>query len=146
MKLEQLSCKPYIEEALGAKPIEVWRTDRDMICLFEEEKTVAEMEPDLAKIKEIPIGLSVFVTAKSTQYDFVARAFWPKIGIDEDPVCGSMYCALGPFWSMKLGKEKMVSRQVSKRGGTVYCELAGERINISGKGSLYSKASICVDE
>ena len=67
-------------------------------------------------------------------------------GIDEDPVCGSMFCALAPFWKQKLGKAKMVCRQVSKRGGTVYCEVKGERVNISGKGSLYSKASICVDE
>lgn len=146
MELEQLTDQAYIEAALGAKPVEVWRTERDLICLYEDEATVANMVPDLAKIKEFPIGVSVFVTAKSANYDFVARAFWPKVGIDEDPVCGSMYCALAPFWNLKLGKLKMVSRQVSKRGGTVYCELAGDRVNISGRGQLYSKASICVDE
>lgn len=146
MKLEQLSYESYIEDALGEKPIEVWRSERDLICLFDDETVVAAMNPDLAKIKEFPIGISVFVTAKSSKYDFVARAFWPKVGIDEDPVCGSMFCALAPFWDKKLGKAKMVCRQVSKRGGTVYCEVNGERVNISGKGSLYSKASICVDE
>ena len=146
MKLEQLSYESYIEDALGAKPIEVWRSERDLICLFDDESIVAAMNPDLAKIKEFPIGISVFVTAKSSEYDFVARAFWPKVGIDEDPVCGSMFCALAPFWMQKLGKAKMVCRQVSKRGGTVYCEVNGERVNISGKGALYSKARIYVDE
>lgn len=146
MTLEQLPEQNYLEAALGTKPDEVWRTERDLICLYKNEQTIAKMIPDLAKIKEFPIGLSVFVTAPSTQYDFVARAFWPKIGIDEDPVCGSMYCALGPFWQAKLGKTKMISRQVSQRGGTVYCELVGDRVNISGKGSLYSKAAICVGE
>lgn len=53
----------------------------------------------------------------------MARAFWPKININEDPVCGSMYCSLIPYWREKIGLDKMVARQVSERGGTVYCEL-----------------------
>lgn len=145
MELEQITNEAYIADALGASPCEVWRTERDLICLFDNEETVAKMEPDLAKIKAFPVGVSVFVTAKSAKYDFVARAFWPKVGIDEDPVCGSMFCALAPFWKNILGKEKMVCRQVSRRGGTVYCELAGNRVNISGRGVLYSEATIHID-
>lgn len=145
MELEQITNEDYIADALGAKPVEVWRTERDMVCLFDDENTVSNMQPDLAKIKEFPIGLSVFVTAKSAKYDFVARAFWPKMGIDEDPVCGSMFCALAPFWKNILSKDRMVCRQVSRRGGTVYCEVAGNRVNISGRGALYSEATIYID-
>jgi len=145
MELEQIANEDYIAEALGAKPREVWRTERDLICLFDNEETVTNLQPDLAKIKEFPIGISVFVTAKSTKYDFVARAFWPKVGIDEDPVCGSMFCALAPFWRSNVNKDKMVCRQVSKRGGTVYCEIAGDRVHISGRGALYSEANLYID-
>ncbi|XP_058740995.1 uncharacterized protein LOC131613333 [Vicia villosa] len=37
-------------------------------------------------------------------FDFYSRYFSPKFGINEDPVCGSAHCGLGPYWSKKLGK------------------------------------------
>lgn len=133
-------------EALGATPIEVLKTDRDLIFNFDSENTVKNLTPNFSKMKKFPEGLSVFVTAKSEKYDFVARAFWPKLNIDEDPVCGSMYCCLIPYWRERTGLDKMVARQVSKRGGTVYCEYCGDRVKISGRAALYAVGNICVDE
>jgi len=52
----------------------------------------------------------------------VAREFWSKLNVDENPVCGAMYCCLIPYWRERIGLDKMVARQVSQRGGTVYCE------------------------
>jgi len=133
-------------DALGAVPIEVLKTSRDLLFIFDSEYTVKNLTPDFSKIKAFPEGLSTYVTAKSKEFDFVARAFWPKLNIDEDPVCGAMYCCLIPYWRERIGLDKMVARQVSKRGGTVYCEYCGERVKISGKGALYAIGNICVDE
>ena len=87
-------------------------------------------------------GLSVYVTAPSASWDYVARAFWPKIGIPEDPVCGSMQSALVPYWSERLGKRELVCRQTSARGGTVWCEDTGDAVLISGTGALYLQGHI----
>ena len=143
---EKYNLTELMIEALGAQPTEVLKTHRDLIFIFDSEDTVTTLKPDFAKLKEIPEGLSAFVTAKSDNYDFVARAFWPKININEDPVCGSMYCSLIPYWREKIGLDKMVARQVSERGGTVYCEFNGDRVKLSGKVALYSIGDICVDE
>lgn len=133
-------------DALGYTPTEVFRTERDLIFIFDSEDKVKNLAPDFSKIKAFPEGLSAFVTARSEKFDFVARAFWPKININEDPVCGSMYCSLIPYWREIIGLDKMVARQVSERGGTVYCEYSGERVKLSGKAALYSIGNICVDE
>lgn len=132
-------------EALGAVPMETYKS-RDLIFIFDSEETVQNLSPDFAKMKEFPEGLAVFVTAKGKDFDFVSRAFWPKLNINEDPVTGAMYCCLVPYWKDRIGKTKMVSRQLSKRGGTVYCEYCGDRVKISGKAALYSIANICVDK
>ncbi|SMC35001.1 PhzF family phenazine biosynthesis protein [Sporomusa malonica] len=133
-------------DALGAVPIEVLKTSRDLIFIFDSEDTVKNLTPDFSKIRQFPEGLSVYITAKSEEFDFVARAFWPKLNIDEDPVCGTMYCSLIPYWRERNGLDKMVARQVSKRGGTVYCEFCGERVKLSGRAALYAIGNICVDE
>jgi PhzF family phenazine biosynthesis protein len=131
--------------ALGVTPLEVYK-GRDLIFLLESEDAVKQLTPDFEKIKQFPEGLAAFVTAKSKAFDFVARSFWPKMEINEDPVTGSMYCSLLPYWSKKLHKTKMVARQVSQRGGTVYLEDCGKRVKISGKAALYSIAEINIRE
>ena len=82
----------------------------------------------------------------SQEFDFVARAFWPKLGIHEDPVTGAMDCSLPPYWKKKPHKTKLTARQVSKRGGTIFLEDCGERVKISGKAALYSIAEINIEE
>jgi len=67
------------------------------------------------------------VTAPGDEVDFVSRFFAPEAGVDEDPVTGSAHCTLTPYWSRRLGKQRLVARQVSARGGELYCEDAGER-------------------
>jgi PhzF family phenazine biosynthesis protein len=127
--------------ALGIRPLEVYR-GRDLIFLLGTEADVRNLVPDFEKIKAFPEGLAAFVTAPSVEFDFVARSFWPKMGINEDPVTGSMYCSLLPYWQRKLNKTSMIARQVSRRGGTVFLESAGSRVRISGGVALYSIGEI----
>lgn len=144
---ERYAYAEYMGEGMGAVPSEVYRTERDLLLVYDSEETIRNLKPDFAKLKEFPVGLSVYVTAKSSgnDYDIVARAFWPKINVNEDPVCGTMYCTLMPFWRERLGKDTLVARQLSARGGTVYCSYNGDSVGISGRGALYSVGTIFVN-
>jgi len=75
------------------------------------------------------------VTARSSDpaFDYVCRYFAPAYGIDEDPVTGSIQCALGPYWTKELGKKTLKGHQVSKRGGTFTVQPKGKRVLISGQ-------------
>jgi predicted PhzF superfamily epimerase YddE/YHI9 len=80
----------------------------------------------------------VAVTAPGDSADFISRFFAPDVGIPEDPVTGSMHCALIPYWANRLGKTKLFSRQVSQREGELFCEdvPAEGRVRISGRAAL----------
>ncbi|NOU92490.1 PhzF family phenazine biosynthesis isomerase [Paenibacillus sp. LMG 31456] len=130
-------------EALGYKPTETY-LGRDLMFVLDSESDVRSLDPDFAKLAALPDGLGVQVTAKSDQYDFVSRSFFPKLNVNEDPVCGSAHCNFIPYWAERLNKQEMIARQVSKRGGTLYCKLLGERVTISGQAVLYSIAEIFI--
>jgi PhzF family phenazine biosynthesis protein len=130
-------------DALGVQPIETY-LGRDLMFVLEKEEDVQNAKPDFSKIKNLPDGLGVSITAKGETYDFVSRCFFPKLNVNEDPVCGSAHCNFIPYWSKRLSKEKMVARQLSERGGTLYCKAEGDRVKISGTATLYSIADLQV--
>ena len=147
MEFPRIEPRPFafqqeMADAVGAMPREVLATERDLVLVFDDEETVGGLRPDTEKIARLKHGLSVYVTAPSARWDYVARAFWPKIGIPEDPVCGSMQSALVPYWSARLGKRTLVCRQTSERGGTVWCEDGVDSVYISGTGTLYLRGTI----
>ena len=84
----------------------------------------------------------VIVSSKGNDCDFVSRFFAPKYGIDEDPVTGSAHCTLIPYWSKKLGKKKLHAKQLSERGGELFCEMKNDRVVISGKAAQYLRGEI----
>ncbi len=137
-----------VAEALGAAPLELWQS-RDLLVLVESEEQVRALIPDFEQLKRIPDCFAVIVTARSDaatakgeEVDFVSRFFAPNAGIPEDPVTGSAHSTLIPFWAERLGKNKMVAKQLSKRGGTLYCEALGERVKIGGEAILYLTGDI----
>ena len=118
--------------------------DRDLILVLEDEQSVRDYIPDYAAISALEGELGLFITAPSRTYDFVSRTFFPKLKINEDPVCGSAHCNLIPYWAKRLGKTKMTAYQASPRGGVLYCEDRGDRVRIGGHAVLYSEAEIRV--
>lgn len=130
-----------MEKAIGCPVLEA-HIARDLMLLVKDEATVASLKPDMDLIKSIPDCFAVMVTAKGDTADFVSRFFVPKAGVPEDPVTGSSHTTLIPYWSERLGKKRMVARQLSKRGGTLYCEDAGERVLISGKAAIFLTGEI----
>ena len=72
------------------------------------------------RVGDFPVrGVIVTSRSSSPEFDFVSRFFAPRVGVDEDPVCGSAHCCLGPFWASKLGRNELTGHQVSPRGGVV---------------------------
>ena len=127
-------------DAIGAKPVEAYM-GRDLLCVFDDEKIVRELNPNLDKVKTID-GLLLHATASGKDTDSVSRSFAPKLNVPEDPVCGSGHCHIAPYWMNKLNKNSIVAYQASPRGGTLYCTKDGDRVKLSGKAALYSEADI----
>lgn len=137
-------CAPLaLLDALGVKPIEVLKNE-DYIVVIKDENDVISIEPLFDRLLEVPLR-GVIVTAKSNRYDFVARFFGPKLGVNEDPVTGSAYTQLAPYWGASLGKTCMSARQESSRGGDVGLEIVGDRVLISGGAVKYMEGQILID-
>ena len=108
------------------------------------------LKPNFSTLLEIAELLKIeahgfIVTAPGDTSDFVSRFFAPEVGIFEDPVTGSSHCNLIPYWAQRLGKTDLFARQVSARGGELFCKLAGDRVKIGGNATLYLKGEIYVD-
>lgn len=132
---------PEMLAAFSTAPKDAYLS-RDLMLVFDDEAFVRAYQPDWSKLYAIRDGIGVLITAPSQEYDFVSRCFFPEIDVPEDPVTGSAHCNFIPYWAERLGKQKMIARQVSARGGTLYCENCGDRVKIKGKAVLYSEATV----
>lgn len=133
---------PDLARALGGRPRETLAAGC-YLAVFDSEEEVRSLEPDAARLMQLDLPY-VIATAPGMDADFVSRVFGPKIGIPEDPVTGSAHCVLAPYWAPRLGKTSFHARQLSKRGGELYCELTGDRVDIAGRAALYLKGEIYV--
>lgn len=129
-----------ITRAFHKEPSEVWKSD-DYMAVFENESDIISLSPDFRILSELDCR-GVIATARSEHTDFVCRFFAPKYGVDEDPVTGSAFCKLIPYWVDRLGKKKLSAAQLSKRGGKLECELAEDRVLIAGQAVLYLEGTI----
>ena len=113
----------------------------NFLAVFTSETHVREMTPDFHILGRLE-GMGVIVTAPGESADFASRYFAPGYGIDEDPVTGSIHCTLVPYWSERLGKQKLHAHQVSRRGGELFCELKGDRVSIAGHAVCFMTGTI----
>lgn len=136
---------PLMGEVLGAMPAEAY-LDRDLLLVYDDERIVRDMAPNFARMGELE-GLGVGVTAPArddSSFDCVSRFFAPKLGVDEDPVTGSVHCMIAPYWAKRLGKDTIRAYQASPRGGELACRYEGERTFIAGRVALFSEAELHV--
>lgn len=129
-----------LQRGLGATPKAIFKA-RDYLAVFDSAEEVRALKPDFAALKTLDC-LGIIVTAPGRDCDFVSRFFAPGAGVDEDPVTGSSHCTLIPFWAERLGKPRLFARQISARGGELFCELAGERVKIGGRAVHYLRGEI----
>jgi PhzF family phenazine biosynthesis protein len=128
---------------LGKRPSEVLRSERMWLCVYPSADDVVELAPDHAVLATVSPG-RIIPTGPGKDCDFVSRFFAPDAGVPEDPVTGSAHCTLVPYWAARLGKTKLHARQVSRRGGELWCELDGGRVKMAGRGVPYLKGRISV--
>ncbi len=129
--------------ALGVEPASVLRADSDpnYYAILSSEQAVRQLRSDLEALARLhPFGVAI--SAAGDAYDIVSRYFAPSYGIPEDPVTGSIHCALAPYWGSRLGRQVLRAHQASARGGDLRCEVRGERVHVSGTAHLYLEGTI----
>ncbi len=131
-----------LADAIGVTPQRLLRATMNM-AILESESAVLAVDPDLAFIAAME-GDGLIVSAPGDSSDCASRYFAPHAGIDEDPVTGSAHCTIVPYWADVLGRKDIYARQVSKRGGDLYCRLEGLRVSIAGTTALYLTGRIRV--
>jgi PhzF family phenazine biosynthesis protein len=121
-------------DALGIEPSWQGKSQFDDLVLLQSEDALRALRPNFQSLCALPSrGVIVTSTSNNPRFDFVSRFFAPNAGVDEDPVTGSAHCALGPFWSERLGKAEMTAYQASARGGIVRVRVDGDRVFLVGQ-------------
>lgn len=133
-------CPSQLIQGLGIRPQAVLRSTKYLVVL-ESENAVRSLRPDINLLKQLDLP-GIIVTATGAKSDFVSRFFAPKVGVNEDPVTGSAHCILTPYWADQLGKTSLYARQISQRGGELFCELQGERVIIAGHAVLVLRGEL----
>jgi PhzF family phenazine biosynthesis protein len=131
----------HLIEALGKKPVEIWRGKTDYLLYFPSQEDIEEINPDFEILRKIETR-GIIITAPGYDCDFVSRFFAPKFGINEDPVTGSAHTSLVPFWVHRMNKLEFEALQLSARGGYLRCQLRGDRVFIAGEATTYLTGSI----
>jgi PhzF family phenazine biosynthesis protein len=114
------------------------------MVVLESEKEVRDLRPDFSELAQVDCE-GVIVTAPGDEVDFVSRFFAPRMGIPEDPVTGAAHSTLTPYWAERLGKNRLTARQVSERGGDLWCKLEDDRVEIAGHAVLYVKGLLNIE-
>jgi predicted PhzF superfamily epimerase YddE/YHI9 len=129
--------------ALGKVPTVVMQIEDNYFAAYECEEDVRQIRPDFRLLKQLhPAGVAI--TAPGDDADFVSRYFAPSYGIPEDPVTGSTHCSLAPYWAERLGKINLHARQVSERGGELWCEVEGGRVILKGNAVLTLRGELLI--
>ncbi|WP_439881771.1 PhzF family phenazine biosynthesis protein [Pontibacter sp. MBLB2868] len=134
---------PALVKAFGKAPLEAYKGKTDYLLLYDSQQEIESFDPDINLVNSVE-ARGVIVSAKGKEVDFVSRFFAPQVGITEDPVTGSAHTTLTPVWAEKLGKKVLTAKQLSEREGDLKCELAGERVKITGKAVTYLTGEIQV--
>ena len=137
-------CDPpkLLIEGLGFEPDLVMK-GTDYLAVVSTQPQIEELAPDFRQLSQLD-SRGVIVTAPGDDCDFVSRCFFPQTGVDEDPVTGSAHCQMTPYWAERLGKLKLVARQLSSRGGEVICEMQGDRVTLEGQAVKYMEGEIAI--
>ncbi|WP_045686956.1 PhzF family phenazine biosynthesis protein [Hymenobacter sp. AT01-02] len=128
-------------DGLRATPLAIL-AGPDLVCLFATEAEVRALHPDMSHLAKVDYRAVIATAPGPDGVDFVSRFFGPRVGVPEDPVTGSAHTTLVPYWAERLGKTVLHARQVSARGGDLWCELRGDRVLMSGHAVTYLRGEI----
>jgi PhzF family phenazine biosynthesis protein len=132
-----------LETVLGVAPRYTGRSRFDYFIEVASEEELRALQPNFTALRRLETrGIIVTSRASGREYDFVSRFFAPACGIDEDPATGSAHCALGPFWTERLGRDELLGYQASARGGFVRTKCIGRRVLLSGQAVTVMRAEL----
>jgi len=139
------SIKPIqaLIEAIGKTPVYTLKGKTDYLLIYNSQKDIEQLNPNFFLLNQLD-ARGVIVSAPGESVDFVSRFFAPQYGVNEDPVTGSAHTSLIPYWSKVLGKSELAAKQLSKRGGDIYCEFLDKRVKIAGRAVPYLKGEIII--
>ncbi len=130
-------------EGLGKAPAEVLQIEDNYFAVYASPEEVKNIRPDFRLLETLhPAGVAI--TAPGDEADFVSRYFAPSYGIPEDPVTGSTHCSLAPYWAKRLAKTTLHARQISERGGEMWCEVKGQRVVLKGNAVLVMRGELLI--
>lgn len=126
---------------IGHEPIGVFEAGPTVIALLATPADVQSVVPVMEAIAAIPKN-GLIVTAAGGGADFSSRFFAPRIGMGEDPATGAAHTGLAPFWAQRLKKNKLHARQLSPRGGELFCSVLDDVVEVGGRVELYSEGVV----
>lgn len=132
---------PELLAPLGIDQAQALLQARDTVVVLPEEAAVRTMNPDFTALARLDT-FGVCVTAPGNDDDFVCRFFAPRQGLDEDPVTGSAFCTLAPYWAARLGKPVLTAAQLSSRGGHIHCQVGRDRVAIAGQACCFLEGEL----
>jgi PhzF family phenazine biosynthesis protein len=143
-KLVECAMPPQLQQSLIGPngPVDIVSVLKDDSIIHDEtiyvvtlrnQADLATLTPDLRLIESLDYRAVCITTTGRLGYDYESRYFAPRVGIPEDPVCGSSHCRLGPLWANRLAKSDLMSYQASKRGGFIKIGIEGDRVTMSSK-------------
>ena len=135
-KAKEVDIQEAVISAFNVEPVKCIEGQEDLMLIFKNESEILHLKPDFQKLLNIE-KRGIIVSASSKEYDFVSRFFAPAVGINEDPVTGSAHAVLVPYWAKELNKKELRAKQLSARGGLLWCTFKDERVEIGGKAVTY---------
>ena len=136
--------RAQIQKIIGLNPQNILKGKDDILVILSSQSEVEKLKPNFELLTRLDCR-GLVVSAQGEKYDFVSRCFYPKYGVDEDPVTGSAHCLLAPYWSEVLSEKKMSAYQLSYRGGKLICEVEKNRVKLSGTCAPYMIGEIRLD-
>lgn len=131
----------HLNAILGLEPISVFEGVEDLLAIVADQDTLDALKPNFALLAQVE-KRGLIVSAPGQEVDFVSRCFFPRYGIDEDPVTGSAHTLMTPYWAQRLGKTSLSAQQRSARRGDLLCHLQADRVLLEGAAVTYLKGEI----
>jgi len=141
MAFDNAGTADALSAAIGAPVTEAYVSDFGYIAICDDPASVEALRPNMKTIAGLDRG-TVIVTAPGDASDIVIRVFAPKLGLPEDPVCGTAHRIIVPYWSRRLGLKELHSRQLSPRGGDLWCRLDENKVVITGECRTFLKGNV----
>lgn len=125
-------------KALGIQPGKAYMGKTDILLIFKNEEEILKLSPNFELLSNLPVR-GIIATAPGHSADFVSRFFAPSVGVNEDPATGSAHTTLTVYWHHELKMNRFNAIQLSNRKGYIVCDLAHDRVLLTGQASTYMK-------